>query len=176
MIKLEGRVLLFDVINQLSNKIPKDCKLTMPEKVPLTWNFEHDKPIGFATPIRDDKGIYATAETFSNEYIGIEDIRDILTDGKIGVGGYYIINKRHNEGELDIIDEATLLEIGLTLAPVREEYYFKIVEEKKMSERNYERCNGCPYYYEKIDQCMVGDEDVPDNLKKKCDKEDKKND
>ena len=36
-----------------------------------------------------------------------------------------------NEGELDIIDEATLLEIGLTLAPVREEYYFKIVEEKK---------------------------------------------
>lgn len=85
MIKLEGRVLLFDVINQLSNKIPKDCKLTMPEKVPLTWNFEHNKPIGFATPIRDDKGIYATAET--------------------------------------------LLEIGLTLAPVREEYYFKIVEE-----------------------------------------------
>lgn len=95
------------------------------------WNFEHDKPIGFATPIRDDKGIYATAETFSNEYIGIKDIRDILTDGKIGVGGYYSINKRHNEGELDIIDEATLLEIGLTLAPVREEYYFKIVEEKK---------------------------------------------
>ena len=39
MIKLEGRVLLFDVINQLSNKISKDCKLTMPEKVPLTWNF-----------------------------------------------------------------------------------------------------------------------------------------
>lgn len=131
MIKLEGRVLLFDVINQLSNKISKDCKLTVPEKVPLTWNFEHDKPIGFATPIRDDKGIYATAETFSNEYIGIKDIRDILTDGKNGVGGYYSINKRHNEGELDIIDEATLLEIGLTLAPVREEYYFRIVEEKK---------------------------------------------
>ena len=131
MIKLEGRVLLFDVINQLSykiNKIPKDCKLTMPEKVPLIWNFEHDKPIGFAIPIRDDKGIYATAETFSNEYIGVEDIRVILTDGKIGVGGYYRINKMHTEEGLDIIDEATLLDIGLTLAPVCEEYYFKIVE------------------------------------------------
>lgn len=128
MIKLEGRVLLFDVINQSSNKISKDCKLTMSEKVPLTWNFEHNKPIGFATPIRDDKGIYATAETFSNEYIGIEDILDILTDGKIGVGGYYRVNKMHKEGELYIIDEATLLEIGLTLAPVREEYYFKIME------------------------------------------------
>lgn len=130
MIKLEGRVLLFDVVDRLY-EIPKDCKLTIPEKVPLTWRFEHDKPIGFVMPIRDDKGIYATAETFSNEYIGIKDILDILTDGKIGVGGYYRINKMHEEGELDIIDEAILLEIGLTLAPVREEYYFKIVEEKK---------------------------------------------
>lgn len=128
MIKLEGRVLLFDVINQSSDKIPKDCKLAIPEKVPLTWDFEHDKPIGFVIPIRDDKGIYATAETFSNEYIGIENIRDILTGGKIGVGGYYRINKMHKEGELYIIDEATLLEIGLTLGPVREEYYFKIME------------------------------------------------
>ena len=37
----------------------------------------------------------------------------------------------HKEGELDCIDEATLLEVGLILVPVREEYYFKIVEEKK---------------------------------------------
>lgn len=130
MIKLEGRVLLFDVINQSSDKFTKDCKLTIPERVPLTWNFEHDNPIGFVLPIRDDKGIYATAETFSNEHIdiGIEDIWDILTNGKIGVGGCYRINKKHKEGELYIIDEATLLEIGLTLAPVREEYYFKIME------------------------------------------------
>ena len=64
MIKLEGRVLLFDVINQLSNKISKDCKLTMPEKVPLTWNFEHDKPIGFATPIRDDKAFMPQQKHF----------------------------------------------------------------------------------------------------------------
>lgn len=128
MIKLEGRVLLFDEINGLSNKFPKNCEIIIPEKVPLTWDFEHDKPIGFATPIRDDKGIYATAETFSNEYIGIEDIQDILTDGKIGVGGYYRINKMHKEGELDIIDEATLLDISLTLAPVRDEYYFKNME------------------------------------------------
>lgn len=125
MIKLEGRVLLFDVINKLSSKMPKDCKLTIPEKVPLTWNFEHGKPIGFVIPIRDDKGIYAKAETFPNEYI---DVGDILTDGQIGVGGCYRINKKHKEGELDIIDEATLLEIGLTLVPVREEYYFKIME------------------------------------------------
>ena len=33
---------------------------------------------------------------------------------------------------------------------------------------NYDECNGCPYYYEEIDQCMYGDEDVPDNLSMKC--------
>lgn len=73
-------------------------------------------------------GIYATAETFSNEYINVKDIRDILTDGKIGVGGYYKLGETHYEGKLLIIDEATLVEICLTLAPVRDEYYFKIME------------------------------------------------
>lgn len=76
-------------------------------------------------------GIYATAETFSNEYINVKDIRDILTDGKIGVGGYYKLGETHYEGKLLIIDEATLVEIGLTLAPVRDEYYFKIMEGQK---------------------------------------------
>ena len=85
MIKLEGRVLLFDVVNQPFDKIPKDCKLTIPEKVPLTWNFEHDKPIGFVLPIRDDKGIYATAETE-----GAIDILEIESDATVNIelGGY----------------------------------------------------------------------------------------
>lgn len=77
MIKLEGRVLLIDNIEQPFNKIPKYCKLTVPEKVPIT-------------------------------------------DGKIGIGVSYTINKMHKEGELDVIDETTLTDIGLTLAPVHE--------------------------------------------------------
>lgn len=130
MIRLEGRVLLFDKINQNSNKFSKDCKLDIPEKVPLTWNFEHDKPIGFASAIKDNNGVYAVAQTFSDDYIGVKDIRDILTDGKIGVGGYYNKVKKHKEGELNVIDEATLRMIALTLAPVCDEYYFEIVEDK----------------------------------------------
>ena len=122
------RVLLFDEINRSSDKFPKNCEIIIPKKIPLTWNFEHNKPIGFAIPFKDNNGIYATAETFSNEYINVKDIRDILTDGKIGVGGYYKLGETHYEGKLLIIDEATLVEIGLTLAPVRDEYYFKIME------------------------------------------------
>lgn len=29
-------------------------------------------------------------------------------------------------------------------------------------------CKDCPYYYDKIDQCMFGEEDAPYDLKKKC--------
>lgn len=132
MIKMEGRVLLFDEVNSLSSITPKNCKLTIPEKIPLTWRFEHSKPIGFATPVVDDNGIYATAKVFYNDYIGIRDIQDVLTDGKIGVGGYYKVDEMHTFGDKRIIDAATLLEVALTPSPVNEEYYFKIEEEKEV--------------------------------------------
>jgi hypothetical protein len=46
----------------------------------------------------------------------------------------------------------------------------------EMGEHNYERCNGCPYYFGEIDQCMVGEDDVPDNLEKKCKRRRRRND
>lgn len=115
MIKLEGRVLLSDVVNRSFNKISKDCKIAVPEKVPLSCNFESDKTIGYVSLTKDSKGVYA----------------DILTDGKICASNSYIINKMHKEGELDVIDEITLTDIELTLAPVRDEYYLKIKEAKE---------------------------------------------
>lgn len=45
-----------------------------------------------------------------------------------------------------------------------------------MSESNFEKCNGCPYYFGEIDQCMFGEDDIPDNLEKKCKTEDTSND
>lgn len=33
---------------------------------------------------------------------------------------------------------------------------------------NYEKCNGCPYYFGEIDSCMLGEEDVPNDAEKKC--------
>ena len=128
MIKLKGRVLLFDEIDINHDKFSKDCKINFSGKVPLmTWNFNHNDSIGFAVPVKDDKGIYAKAEIFCDNYARI---KDIFANGKIGVGGYYKIVKKHKEGELVVIDEATLLEIGLTLAPVRAEYFFAIVEDE----------------------------------------------
>ena len=109
----------------------KDCKIDIPEKVPLTWNFNHEKVIGFANVTKDDKGLIAKAETFSNEMIGVEDLSSIFEDGKFGAGGFYTNVKMHNNGLSIVVNEAKLREVALVSDPVNEEYSFEIVEEKR---------------------------------------------
>ena len=126
---LEGRILLFDTVNKNRDIFSKDCKIDIPEKVPLTWDFNHEKVIGFANVTKDNKGLVARAETFSNEIIGVEDLSSIFEDGKIGAGGYYTNVKKHSDGSFIVVDEAKLREVALVLAPVNEEYLFKIAKE-----------------------------------------------
>ena len=131
MIKLEGRILLFDTVNKNRDIFSKDCKIDIPEKVPLTWDFNHEQVIGSAKITKDNKGLVAKAETFSNEIIGVEDLSSIFEDGKFGAGGFYTNVKKHSDGSFIVVDEAKLREVALVLAPVKEEYSFEIVEEDK---------------------------------------------
>ena len=126
---LEGRILLFNNVSKNGDIFSKDCKIDIPEKVPLTWNFNHEKVIGFANVTKDDKGLVAKAETFSNEIIGVEDLSSIFEDGKFGTGGFYINVKKHSDGSFIVVDEAKLCEVALVLDPVNKEYYFEIVKE-----------------------------------------------
>ena len=127
---LEGRILLFNTVSKNGDIFSKDCKINIPEKVPLTWNFNHEKVIGFANVTKDDKGLSAKAETFSNEMIGVEDLSSIFEDGKFGAGGFYTNVKMHNNGSSIVVNEAKLSEVALVLNPVNEEYSFEIVEDK----------------------------------------------
>ena len=127
--KLQGRILLFDEVNLNKDIFPTSCNITIPEKVPLTWDFKKDKIIGSANATIDDIGITFIAETFSNDMIGVDYLRSIFENGKIGVGGLYTNVKYHEDGNFKIIDEARLFEIALVLGPVRKEYYCKIMEE-----------------------------------------------
>lgn len=129
--KLQGRILSFDKVNLNRDMFSKDCELTIPEKVPLTWGFDRARPIGIAEVTIDDEGLIATTETFSDDQLGVKDIREILTDDQIGAGGYYTNVKRHEENGVIVIDEARLSAVGLVLVPVREEYLLKLVEEKE---------------------------------------------
>ena len=128
---LEGRILLFDEVNKNMDIFPKNCKIDIPEKVPLTWDFNHEQVIGFANVTKDDKGLIAKAETFSNEFIGVEDLISIFENGKIGAGGFYNLIKTHNDGSIIVVDEAKLWEVALLLDPVNEEYSFEIIEDEK---------------------------------------------
>ena len=126
--KLKGRILLFDTVNQNNDLFPKDCKIVIPEKVPLTYNFSHAKVIGFAEVTQDDKGLVVTAETSPNSYCDDETLKSIFEE-KIGVGGYYMTVKTHESNNLLVVDEARLTEVALVLAPVCDEYFVEIVEE-----------------------------------------------
>ena len=37
-----------------------------------------------------------------------------------------------------------------------------------MTPEEYEICKDCPYYYGEIDECMLGEDDVPYDLEQKC--------
>ena len=126
--KLQGRILLFDEVNLNKDIFSASCNITIPEKVPLTWNFKKDKIIGSANVTIDDIGITFIAETLSNEMIGVDDLRSKFENGKIGVGGYYTNIKYHEDRNFIIIEKAKLCEITITLAPIRKEYYCEIVE------------------------------------------------
>ena len=126
--KLQGRILLFDEVNLNKDIFSASCDITVPEKVPLTWDFKQDQVIGFAKATIDDIGITFIADILSNEMIGFDDLRSKFENGKIGVGGYYTNVKYHEDGNFKIIDEARLFEIALVLDPVRKEYYCEIVD------------------------------------------------
>ena len=129
---LEGRILLFNNVSKNGDIFSKDCKIDIPEKVPLTWNFNHEQVIGFANVVKDDKGLVARAETFSNEKVGVEDLSSIFKDGKFGAGGYYSnvkIKKKNNDGSSIVVYKAKLSEVALVSDPVNDKYSFEIVEE-----------------------------------------------
>ena len=50
------------------------------------------------------------------------------------------------------------------------ELYEKLVTKKENTKmmHNYDKCNGCPYYFGEIDNCMYGEEDIPNDMERKC--------
>ena len=119
--KVKGRILLLDEVNLKDDIFPSSCYITIPEKVPLTLNFNCDPVIGFAKATIDDIGITFIAETLSSEMIGVDNLRSKFENGKIGVGGYYNNIKDHEDRNFRIIDEDRLCQIALVADPVRKE-------------------------------------------------------
>lgn len=130
-IKMRGRLLLFDVIDDLGYKIPKDCELTYPEKVPVCYMFSYydpEKVWGSAIISKDEAGLICEADitipldldTFRDEY-----------NNELPIGGYYKNQKSHYEDSIRVFDALKLVGIGITWAPASKEYKMVLVEESK---------------------------------------------
>lgn len=132
-IKMHGRLLLFDVVHEVNfkHKIPKDCDLTYPEKVPIVYNFQFDKPdevIGRATIIKDEKGLVCDA--IINNVINRDILRETFNN-ELPIGGYYRKTLQHHEDNLQVFDKMHLVGIGITLGPVHEDYKLVLSEESE---------------------------------------------
>lgn len=125
MAKAIGRLLLFDTLLSDGNIIPHDCKIDIPDKVPISLRSIPNEPsdiIGYATVRKDDKGLIFESD-FPLEYSinNISDMHEML----YGCGGYYNCVKRYGTGKIAGMD---LKSIMLTEGPVHKDFTWEIKE------------------------------------------------
>lgn len=100
MIIFEGRALLFDSVNKQGTfSFAKDCKIEIPEKVPLLWNFKSSSPekvLGFASLQKDNKGLLCKCELK-------DSLDDVFKEDEYFVGGYYTEVKYRMENKLMMV-------------------------------------------------------------------------
>lgn len=125
--KIKGKLLMFNKLFGDGSYFPDDCKIDIPEKLPLLmdFNFSFNSVIGNGIVTRTDDGLYFDGE------ITIKVEKDVITDLYSGLGGYYVKVKSHDDGPKRVIDESALRCVSLVGHPVHPELYFKIVEENK---------------------------------------------
>ena len=116
MLKATCNLLMFDKPDTLGNLFPKECKIEIPERIPVTHDFKFYEPaIGSASVVREEDGLVAEIEFYSPD----EDIiKDCIRDEVIYAGGYYNRVKTHNENGFRVVDSMTLHGISLTYADV----------------------------------------------------------
>lgn len=125
--KVKGVLLKFDVPNANHSVISKDCKIDIPDKVPILHEFDTSHPsIGFANVTRTNEGLIFEGNAMS-PYSDV--IAGMIKNGETaGVGGYYNKVKRDEKG---LITEMSLRAVSYVNAPVNPDYKFEIVEESE---------------------------------------------
>lgn len=115
--RIEGHLLNFEKNDGFGFRFSKDCKIDIPEGVPIFDRFSipsANSCIGFANVTRDNAGLDFTGEIFVDASTLVK-----------GVGGYFDILKTEKNGEMYDIKQCKLRAIGTTDAPVSKDYYWK---------------------------------------------------
>lgn len=116
MLKATCNLLMFDKIDKTGNLFPKECKIEIPERIPVTNDFKFYEPaIGSASVTREEDRLVAEIEFCSPD----EDvIKDCIRDGVVYAGGYYNQVKMHKENDIQVVDSMKLCGMSLTYADV----------------------------------------------------------
>ena len=138
MMKIKGRLLKFDQVILNDHIFSKDCKINIPDKVPVVWDFDLDevnKVYGMAHVERNKDGLIFTADIVD----GASDIVKAVQN-ECGIGGYYgnvryhklCIGEQYGHHEYRIVDEASLKAVSITPAPVNKDYDYEIIYEENL--------------------------------------------
>lgn len=114
--KATCNLLMFDKLDKNGNLFPKECKIEIPERIPVTNDFKFYEPtIGSASVTREEDRLVAEIEFCSPD----EDvIKDCIRDEVIYAGGYYNQVKMHKKNGIQVVDSMKLCCLSLTYSDV----------------------------------------------------------
>lgn len=101
----EGCLLRLGTVDKCGRKFAEDCKITFPEKVPVTYNFQSGicNVLGSADISRDEAGLNCKV-TMHHEAVN---------DPEYFVGGYYYAVQKHKEGDITVINSCKLVSMSI---------------------------------------------------------------
>lgn len=127
MIKVKGNLLMFNKPDLIGYIFPKDCKIDIPEVIPITYP-DHIKPVGKITKVeRDDSCIRIEGEIMSPDE---EAIRKALSTYDVYASGYYnhITIRVPVEDHIHIIKSMALKSVGLVSGDVYGDHSLRLEE------------------------------------------------
>ena len=126
-IKMTGRLLIFDKVDNIGLLFPKDCKITYPERIPFIRDFATYDPtavLGSAKVHEDERGLVCDVELTNFDRDVLKELHDELP-----IGGYYNKVKQHGENGVQVIDSVNLVGISTTFGPADDELKIRVVED-----------------------------------------------
>ena len=136
--KIKGTLLKFNKIIAGYHIFPKGCKIHIPDKVPLIYDFNFDQvPYGMATVTRTDTGLEMVADICEGAAEIVKaaaplcGIGGFYTEVKFKEQNYYLIGG-DAEAKIKDVQEATLSAICITPSPVSPDYKYEVIYEENL--------------------------------------------
>lgn len=117
----KSNLLIFDKVDINGNLFPKNCRVDIPEIIPIAMFNNHGPFIGSAEVTREETRLVATIY-FDKSNKKYEEIKESIQDGDVYIGGYYKVYGQYpgykNENGSPVYDDLKLLGAFLTFDDV----------------------------------------------------------